>query len=99
MSEGKIRRSVAVLGLLAAPIVVGATLGAGSANAAPWQVGPVFRAEYSGESGHYMCDKASAMAPSWQMTVLVGCRFDPPARAWYNVVFDPARLAPWTWGS
>lgn len=99
MAKRATHRSAAVLGLLAAPILLGATLGAGSASASSWQVGPFFRAEYSGEAGQYICGKASSLEPAWRMTILVPCTYDPEAKAWYNVVFDPAKLAPWTWSS
>lgn len=81
MAERAIHRSAAVLGLLAAPILLGATLGAGTASASSWQVGPFFRAEYSGEAGQYLCGKASALEPGWRMTILVPCTYDPEANA------------------
>jgi hypothetical protein len=86
------RRTAAVVGILSAPFVLGATLGAGTASAEPWHVGPVYRAETSGEGAQYFCGKASSLEQT-SGVVIVPCTFDAAANVWYRVVFNPV-----SWG-
>ena len=89
MQKKSARRAVAMAGILAAPLVLGATVGAGSASAEPWHVGPVYRAETSGEGAEYFCGKAAALEQT-SGVVIVPCTFDSATAVWYRVVFNPA---------
>ncbi len=59
-----VRRTAAVLGVVAAPLAFAASFGVASAEATPWRIGPLYRAETSGESAEYVCNKALAMEKS-----------------------------------
>lgn len=83
-------RRVAVLVALAA---VPMALGSATAEAAPWQVGPVYRAEMSGEGSQYFCSKAQALEQASQSIVFVPCTYDADAGVWFRVVLNP-----YNWG-
>lgn len=92
MQKKSARRTAALVGILSAPLVLGATVGAGTASAEPWHIGPVYRAEMSGEGAEYFCGKAAALEQT-SGVVVVPCTFDEPTNVWYRVVFNPA-----SWG-
>nr|WP_296773909.1 hypothetical protein [Rhodococcus sp. (in: high G+C Gram-positive bacteria)] len=83
---------IAVLAtIVAAPVALGVSIGSASADAAPWHVGPVYRAETTGEGAQYFCSKAQALEQSSQSIVLVPCTRD--GDVWYRVVVNP-----YNWG-
>ncbi|AWK72472.1 hypothetical protein CBI38_13670 [Rhodococcus oxybenzonivorans] len=92
MQKKSVRRTAALVGLLAAPLVLGSTVGAGTAGADPWHVGPVYRAETSGEGGEYFCNKAAALEQTTGY-IIIPCTFDSAADVWYRVVFNPVNWA------
>lgn len=92
MPKKSARRTAALVGIIAAPLVLGATLAAGTASADAWHVGPVYRAETSGEGAEYFCGKASALEQT-SGVVIVPCTFDAATDVWYRVVFNPV-----SWG-
>ncbi|PTR26674.1 hypothetical protein C8K36_105247 [Rhodococcus sp. OK519] len=87
-----VRRAAAVFGILAVPLVLGSTAGAGVATAQPWQFGPVYRAESSGEGAEYLCNKALSLEKAYRAIVIEPCTYDPAENVWYRVVFSPAIL-------
>ncbi|MFD7046291.1 hypothetical protein [Rhodococcus jostii] len=89
MQEKSARRTAVLVGLLIAPVVLGATVGVGTANAQPWQVGPVYRAEFTGDAGETLCGEAARLEQSSGAITIVPCTFDPAANVWYRVVFNP----------
>ncbi|ETT26720.1 hypothetical protein RAJCM14343_0086 [Rhodococcus aetherivorans] len=89
MSKNVAHRAAALAGLVVAPIVLGATVGAGTAAAAPWRIGPLYRAEFAGPDGDAVCPKAEAFDRSLGAVVLVSCSWDPTTNAWFYVVFNP----------
>ncbi|MDV6277844.1 hypothetical protein R3Q06_30600 [Rhodococcus erythropolis] len=91
-----LRRTTALAALLAAPILLGAVIGAGTANAQPWQVGPVYRAEFTGDAAQYLCENAAALEKSEGAITLVPCTADPSINGWYRVVVNPKA---WNFGS
>lgn len=91
-----LRRTAAVAALVAAPILVGTVVCAGTANAQPWQLGPVYRAEFTGEAAQYMCESAAALEESEGAVTLIPCTSDPGINGWYRVVFNPRA---WNFGS
>ena len=72
-----VRRTAAVLGVVAAPLAFAASFGVASAEATPWRIGPLYRAETSGESAEYVCNKALAMEKSSRAVVLEPCTYEP----------------------
>lgn len=91
--------AAAALGVVVAPIAVGATIGAGTAGAAPWQVGPLYRAEFTGEAAQYLCSKSAAHANSSRIIELVPCTYDSETDSWYRIALDTYGLAPRGLGS
>ncbi|AWG98703.1 hypothetical protein F1734_11050 [Rhodococcus ruber] len=89
VSKKVARRAAALAGLVAAPVVLGATVGPGTAAAAPWRIGPLYRAEFAGPEGSAVCSKAEAFDRSIGAVVLVSCSWDPAANAWFYVAFNP----------
>ena len=87
-----VRRTAAVLGVVAAPLAFAASFGVASAEATPWRIGPLYRAETSGESAEYVCNKALAMEKSSRAVVLEPCAYDAAQDVWYRVVFAPGAL-------
>lgn len=77
--------------MVALPITIAAGLGTATAQAEPWHVGPVYRAEVTGEGAQYFCSKAQALEQSSQSIVLVPCTQD--GTSWYRVVVNP-----YSWG-
>lgn len=88
----KTSRRIAVLATTAAlPIVIGSALGATTAAADPWHVGPVYRAETTGEGAQYFCSKAQALEQSSQSFIVIPCTEE--AGVWYRVVVNPYNWA------
>ncbi|WP_027501873.1 hypothetical protein [Rhodococcus sp. UNC363MFTsu5.1] len=83
------RRTATIVGLLAAPVVLGATLGTATASAEPWEFGPLYRSESSGEGAQYLCSKAEMLERTSRAIVIVPCTQDPVTGNWYRVVFNP----------
>ncbi|MDJ0393683.1 hypothetical protein QMK17_10110 [Rhodococcus sp. G-MC3] len=86
-----VRRMAVLATLVAAPVALGAGIGSATADAAPWHVGPVYRAEMTGEGAQYFCSKAQALEQSSQSIVLVPCTQE--GDVWYRVVVNP-----YNWG-
>ncbi|MFC7450400.1 hypothetical protein [Rhodococcus daqingensis] len=89
MHKKATRRTARIFVLLAAPVVLGATLGTAPANAEPWEFGPLYRSESSGEGAQYLCSKAEMLERTSRAVVLVPCTQDPVTSNWYRVVFNP----------
>ncbi|TJZ78399.1 hypothetical protein FCG67_10135 [Rhodococcus oryzae] len=89
MRKKQTRRTATILGLLAAPIVLGATIGTATAGAQPWEFGPLYRSEFSGDSGQHMCSKAALIEQTSRAIVIVPCTQDPATGNWYRIVFNP----------
>ena len=87
-----VRRTASVLAAVAAPLVVASSLGVGSAEATPWRIGPLYRAETSGESAEYVCNKALGFEKSYRAVVIEPCTYDAAEGVWYRVVFAPDTL-------
>ena len=86
-------RRVAVLtGMMALPIAAGATIGTATASADPWHYGPVYRSEFSGEAGQYLCSKAQALEQAQQSIIIVPCTNVPDTDIWYRIVLNPFNL-------
>lgn len=88
------RRIAVLTGMMAIPIAVGTTVGAGTASADEWHYGPVYRSEYSGEAGQYLCGKAQALEQASRSIILVPCTNVPDTDAWYRIVLNPYN---WEW--
>lgn len=84
----RMRRVGAVLGAVAAPLVIASTIGAGAADAQPWKLGPLYRSEFSGESAEYLCNKALLLEKAWGATVLQPCTYDPAEGVWARVMWS-----------
>lgn len=87
------RRIAVLTGMMAVPIAVGATVGIATASADPWHYGPVYRSEFSGEAGQYLCNKAQNLEQAQQMYILQPCTGVPDTDVWYRIV-----LSPFNWG-
>lgn len=83
-----VRRTGALLGVLAAPVVIASTVGSGAADAQPWKLGPLYRGEFSGEGAEYLCNKALLLEKAWHATVLQSCTYDPAEGVWYRIVWS-----------
>lgn len=77
--------------MVAAPVALGAGIGSATAQADPWHVGPVYRAEMTGEGAQYFCSKAQALEQSSQSVILVPCTTE--GAVVYRVVLNP-----YNWG-
>ncbi|MCQ4120050.1 hypothetical protein [Rhodococcus tibetensis] len=92
MQKKSVRRTAALAGLMAAPLVLGSTVGVGTAGADPWHVGPVYRAETSGEGAEYFCNKAAALEQTTGY-IIIPCTLDTATDVWYRVVVNPVNWA------
>lgn len=90
---------MAACGMLVAPAGLALSVGAGTAHAQPWQLGPLHRAEFTGEAAEYFCTKSAAHAHSSRIIELVPCTFDPGNDSWYRIGLDTYGLIPRGYGS
>ncbi|MDV2474365.1 hypothetical protein F8M49_01185 [Rhodococcus zopfii] len=91
--------AAAVVGALMAPVAFGITVGAGTARAESWQLGPLYRYEFTGVGAEYFCSKSTAQARAARAIELVPCTLDPATGSWYRIAIDTYGLAPQGLGS